>query len=305
LDTQSLDALGVAPNGDIFACGGFFESLAVGSQVLRGKSSANIYLVKVSAAGSVLWARHFAAPFPPGRSAILECAGLAADATGGVVMTGRFMGAADVGGGAFPKLETSSIFVASYDETGAHRWSKTFGTATTNSEGKAIAVDTAGNVLLGAVTNGALDLGGGLLAAPRDGVHRGLLSKFTSAGAHLWSRVLDGTLGGTVRALTATTGGDVLVGGSGRAGRDPDGSFPFGNTLDAYLARYGGDGALQWARTFATDEAEEVTALAANLKGEIALGLQCKAAISIAGVSLPKSGTADACILRLPAGLIP
>jgi hypothetical protein len=90
--------------------------------------------------------------------------GVAADASGNVIVTGFFEGAADFGGDTLICAGGEDIFVAKYDASGAHQWSQRLG-STAGDQGLAVAVDGSGDVIVTGRFEGTVDFGGGDLTS--------------------------------------------------------------------------------------------------------------------------------------------
>jgi hypothetical protein len=74
-------------------------------------------------------------------------ASLAADGSGNVFVTGAFRGTVDFGGGVLPSAGGADIFLAKFDASGIHQWSKSLG-STEDDIGYSVAVDGSGNVFV-------------------------------------------------------------------------------------------------------------------------------------------------------------
>ena len=85
---------------------------------------------------------------------------VAIDSAGNVLVTGYFQGTADFGGGGLTSAGDLDVFVAKYDASGKHLWSKRFG-GTSGDYGLSVAIDSAGNVLVTGYFQGTVDFGGG------------------------------------------------------------------------------------------------------------------------------------------------
>ncbi|TMA56807.1 MAG: PKD domain-containing protein, partial [Deltaproteobacteria bacterium] len=122
----------------------------------RGARSSDSALVTVTgAAGGTPWARSF------GSEASDVGYGVAVDAGGNAVMTGRVESTVDFGGGVV--CPPAAIFVSKYSPTGATLWSKCLGSAYGGGTGRAVAVDGSGNVLVTGKFGGTIDFGTGPL----------------------------------------------------------------------------------------------------------------------------------------------
>jgi hypothetical protein len=91
---------------------------------------------------------------------------LAIDSKGNVLMTGGFTDSVDFGGGSLVSAGGEDIFVTKLDPAGNHVFSKRFGDAGANQRGEAIAIDAAGDVLVSGVLDGVVDFGDGPISVP-------------------------------------------------------------------------------------------------------------------------------------------
>jgi PKD repeat protein len=175
-------ALGVDGAGNVFVGGTFRTTITVGGSSFTSAGGADWYLIKYDPNGTALWARTF------GGTGEDSMESLAVDPAGNVVVTGRISGTVNLGGTALVASGTSDIAVAKYaGSNGVHQWSKRFGGVYDDS-GAAVAVDDAGDVYLTGYFRGTVDFGGGVLRVPFTTDLDVFVAKFTSAGAHAWSK---------------------------------------------------------------------------------------------------------------------
>jgi cysteine-rich repeat protein len=115
---------------------------------------------------------------------------VATDGSGNIFVTGRLTFLASNG----------DIFIRKHDASGAEVWLKTWnGTNNSTDEGRGIAVDGSGNVLVAGDTS-----------TPMNGVD-GWLRKHDAAGNQVWVRTFDGGLGNTDRLHAVATGPSDVV----------------------------------------------------------------------------------------------
>jgi len=119
---------------------------------LTSAGASSAFVVKLSPAGGVLWARSFGGEFESTAAA----AGVAADSAGNVAITGSFtgllrLGAQEYSAGDGPRLFTTKLDAA----TGQPLWSRSDAAGS-----GAVTVDAVGNVLITGSFTGTLDLGG-------------------------------------------------------------------------------------------------------------------------------------------------
>jgi hypothetical protein len=118
---QAPTSIAVDAMGNVFVCGFFDGNIKFGDTSLIGSGAADIFLAKFDDAGKPLWGRRFGdamSQFP--------CE-LAIDTTSNVVMVGGFQGSVDFGGGILVSAGAFDSFVAKFDGSGTHLWSKRYG----------------------------------------------------------------------------------------------------------------------------------------------------------------------------------
>lgn len=122
---------------------------------------------------------------------------LGATSTGtDIVVTGIFRNDIDFGGGLLMGTASLEGYIASFDTTGVHKWSRAF--VASNPSGDAVGLDVAsdgvGGVYLSGYYTTTIDLGGGPLpASPIDGSANLFLARYNATGQLLWSRILGST----------------------------------------------------------------------------------------------------------------
>jgi hypothetical protein len=170
---------------------------------------------------------------------------MAVDASNATYLAGLFQGTLALGGQTLDSQDTTSpvlgpAFLLKLDASGTPVWSKVIG-APADAGGVSVAVDPAGNVLFGVITDVAVDLGAGPVqpSGPRDAI----LTKLTPEGKPLWSR--------SVMKPTA----DVFSFDRLSLGVDPQGHIVAsgvtgGNLPYLVLARIDPDGGDEWAHSF-------------------------------------------------------
>jgi hypothetical protein len=133
-------------------------------------------------------------------------AAMASDAQGNLVITGHFHGTIDFGGGPLSAGPARGIFVAGFDGTGKHLWSKAF-PGGVSAAGRGIARDPSGDIVLAANCDSDIDFGGGPLLGSSGDL---CLVKFDAAGGHVWSHRFKN---GGPTALAVDPVGNILLAG--------------------------------------------------------------------------------------------
>jgi hypothetical protein len=125
-DSSELN-IAAGPDGDVYVAGGLYGVADWGGGPLGYADDEQILLARFAATGEHVFSRTLGS-----HSYAEEAAeGVGVDASGNVVIAGRaeHQGSTvvDLGGGPRTTVTDDALFVAKYDDTGAHLWSETFG----------------------------------------------------------------------------------------------------------------------------------------------------------------------------------
>lgn len=219
--------------------------------------------------GETLWAHRFGDAEADGGAAI----GL--DAAGNAYVAGPFEGTIDLGGGTLSSAGDSDIFLAKFDPSGEHVWSKRFGDEEQTIERIIhqpldIAVDDAGNIHLAGSMIGTVDFGGGPLTSA--GGTDIFVAKFDTDGAHQWSKRFGAEAGESGESVAVDSEGNVVV--SGHAIFDieiADEVLASADGSALIVAKFDSDGNHMWSGRIAGDGAVPESKVAVDSAGNIAL----------------------------------
>jgi hypothetical protein len=237
--------------------------------------------------GQHLWSRGWAS----GRGQ-----GVAFDPSGNVIVAGGMYGACDFGGGSIAAVAPGDdIYLAKFDETGKHLWSKAFATAT-NAFSVDVAVDATGDVFLTGPFGATVDFGGGTLTSA--GGSDVFVAGFDGNGGHLWSkRFGDAADQSTQRIVALPSGGAAITGGLFGSVDFGGGPLTSAGQDDAFVARLDAAGNHVWSKRFGDAAAQHGNGIAADFKGNVAfVGIMSGTVDFGTG---PLSGTFDAFFAKL------
>lgn len=244
-DGDSGQGLAVDSTGCIFVTGTTMSSGWVSGgfdETFDGTS--DVFVAKLSPAGAHLWSTYL------GGSDEDAGTGIAVDRMGNVFITGWTKSSGWVRGGFDTSWNGGSwlgdAFVVKLSAAGEHLWSTYLG-GESGDAGNAIAVDSAGNVLVAGETSSDGWVRGGFDTS-REG-HAGFVAKLSPAGAHLWSTYLGNFLT-FAYGIAADGAGNVLVCGATQPLSDwVSGGFDtsqHGNA-DAYVVKISPAGKHLWS----------------------------------------------------------
>jgi hypothetical protein len=215
---------------------------------------------------SLVWARQVGTPVDESAEAV------ATDADGDVYVTGYSSGSF-----AYQAQGGRDAIVTRHNASGGLVWSRQLGSRG-DEHARGIAVDARQNVYIGGSTTHAL------YDTYHGGPADGFLARYDSEGTRQWIAMI-GTAGEDhVNAVAVDSQGSVYAAGS------TSGSLggPHQGGLDAWVAKYGSDGAPRWLRQLGGPGAESANALTVDSHGNVYI-----AGSTSTGLSGPFAGGAS------------
>ena len=135
------------------------------------------------------------------------------------------------------------------------------------------------------------------------GYSNGFLAKINSTGDWQWLKEMDCSCTVEMRSITADVSGNLYVGGY-----QANGLVTYGNGVsnsgtsgakDAILAKYDGNGIAQWAKSFGSNNDDQVRAITSDRQGNLFVTGIFGETVNIGAFQLSTSGYADIFISRL------
>ena len=154
--------IAVDSNANVFITGEFNNSADFGGGTLSSNGFQDIYIASYTSSGSHRWSKGF------GSSNYDEGRGIGTDNLGNVYVTGGFQNSANFGGGTLTSKGKWDMFVMSFSSVGTHRWSRSFG-STSSDYGQAIVTDSSGNIYMAGSFYKTVDFGGGPISSAGKG----------------------------------------------------------------------------------------------------------------------------------------
>ncbi len=197
--------------GNVYVTGGFFGLITFGGTAISGNGGGDTFVASFSSTGKHRWSKGF------GDKGKEVGRGVAVDTSGAVYATGYYYSGnhtytgVDFGGGPIKGKGYSDVYVASFTSSGAHRWSKIWGSPNFDNVND-ITTDTSGNVYITGDSSPGIDFGGGTLKS--SGKYDLFVASFSSTGGHRWSRAHGDVDNDTGRRIATDNKAGVLVTGS-------------------------------------------------------------------------------------------
>ena len=196
--------------------------------------------------------------------------GIAVDAAGSVLISGRTNSSGWVSGGFDASYNGGDdAFVTKLSASGAHLWSTYLG-GSDSDNGSGVAVDAAGSVLITGQTGSSGWVSGGFDTS-HNGGNDAFVAKLSSAGAHLWSTYLGGSEYEYGWGVAVDAARNVLITGqtfsSGWVSGGFDASYNGGD--DAFVTKLSASGAHLWSTYLGGSDSDNGSGVAVDAAGSV------------------------------------
>ena len=294
IDSDSGTDVAFDSDGNIIGVGVFWGTIDFGAGPLTTTGYHNVYVVKLDPAGNALWSTQLGM----GGYAVTES--VAVDPNGDILVGGRFSGTADFGGGPLVSSGGFDLFAVKLSGSdGSHLWSRGIGGAQSEYVGN-IAVDAAGDLLVGGSFEDTFDPGGGPIVSA--GQSDGIVLKLSGVdGSYLWSYVVGGVDYDYVQDVAFDANGDVLaLGGFYDTINLGGGDLTSAGTADVFVAKLGGaDGSYQWSSAFGGTSIDTGYAITSDSDGDVFVAGSFRETVDFGGVPVTSAGSEDAFVAKM------
>ena len=242
--------------GNVYVTGWFGGAVdfdpGAGVTTLTSAGSDDVFVLKLSANGDLVWARRMGGPGDD------DAYGIAADGNGNVFVSGEFTSTVDFDPGAGVLNLTAAgswdVFVVKLNSAGEFTWAQRMGGSGFDSS-QGVAVDADGNVYTAGsfVGSGDFDPGAGTVTLTSAGEDDVFVSKLTSAGAFVWARRFGGSGDDYAYGLALDAAGNPHTNGSFKGTVDFNPGAGASNLTsagedDVFISKLDSAGAFVWAQ---------------------------------------------------------
>lgn len=238
-------SVAVDDSGDIVVGARFTGTITVGGDLHSSQGGADVLVLRLDGGGSPQWSTSF------GSAGNEHARSIALSPAGDVLLTGRYVGAMQVGTTALAHVGDRDAYVAELDGAGVPQWARGFSSpeATSIEYAQALAVRPNGNLVLLGRFDTTLDFGVAQLTS--HGGRDVFLAELDAAGEPIWARAFGGPSDERVGALALDAAGNIGIAGALSAIGDLGGG-PVGSATapSVFGALYDATGQLMWARVF-------------------------------------------------------
>lgn len=245
----------IAVKGDkVVVAGSFLDEITIDSFTKKSAGSDDLFIAAFDKDGNVDWLWTAGGIDSDGVNAIT------ATPDGGWVVGGSFKDSLEITTGAKPasmksKGGTDALLIK-LAPGGDTEWVKQFGGRYDDTI-LHLAADANSNVFVQGVFKDVADWGGQELKAGGGSDNDVVLAKYDTNGDHVWSQRFGNAFNEVAGGVAVDPAGNVTMAGS----FENKGSISFGDKddhvslgeADVFVARFGNDGKLQWAKTFGGD----------------------------------------------------
>jgi hypothetical protein len=291
--TEQAFRVATDPDENVILTGGFEDTVDFGGGPLAGTSALNPYLVKFDASGGLIWSEAFSATGPA------YMLGVASDASRNVLLTGYFTDAIDFGNGSLATIPaTSDGFVATFDPSGAPRWSQAL-SGVGFEAGTGIGADLDGNVVVVGIFNNTLDLG--VPQPTAAGLFDIFVAKYAAASGQLvWATTFGGPGDDQPHHVIVDSEGQIVITGEFAEAADFQGTrLTSKGGSDAFLVRMGPDGVVTRAQRFGDIADDAGHSVAFGTSGEVFMAGSFGGTIQLGDEFLPSFGGTDGFLVKL------
>lgn len=277
--------------GNVYVTGWYrAASITVGSFTLHNTNpaggSSDVFLIKYSPTGNVLWAKSFGGPDDDKGN---SCA---VDAAGNVIVTGYFKpDTLTIEGNKFPNKGSKDFFVIKYQSDGTLLEAKTFG-GSGGDEAFECSVDGAGNIYVcGGFSSSKImfDSDSILNTGSSSGV---FLVKLNSLLQTVWTKSASSNASDEARSCSADKYGNVVI-----TGVFSGSSITFGNTVlnnngdeEIFLVKYTANGNQLWAKKIGKSKSDGANACSLHNSGKILVaGYYNSSSLTLGNITLDNS----------------
>jgi DNA-binding beta-propeller fold protein YncE len=253
-------------DGGLVAVGEFGPELTLGDITLTTQGSSDIFVIKLDAAGQLLWAESF------GGEWLDRAFGVAVDPAGNVLVAGEFISNAVTFADTTlyntvqvtdPMYSTSDVFTLKLAPDGTVLWAAQGG-GIYDDHAQDVATDGDGFVIaVGTFVSPTICFAGNCLT--NAGNYDAFLARYDSAGGVCWVRAIAGTGQENAWQVRAGSGGEIHVSGSFRSPLLAYENLSLTNSsddFDLYILKCGPRGNGLWLRGAHGEEWDDAEALA-------------------------------------------
>ncbi len=266
--TDRANSVATDNQGNSYITGFFNDSIQFGSTTLFSEGAQDVFIVKISNNGSVIWAKQFGGNLADIGTTISILA------NGNIAVAGNFSGTCTFGFFSLTSLNNSiDVFVSVLDPTdGSLVWLKKGGSKYDDTA-VAIDCDNLGNINLTGSFSDSLQFD---VLHPGTVLNAIYLIQFSSTGTENWFRSIAGSIYNIVNDLSCSPQGDIHLAGDFSGNLSFFGSVPFSLTgtefSKSFVAKYNSIGGLVWAKKLFSENQINAKSISVDQNNKVWIG---------------------------------
>jgi hypothetical protein len=247
--------------GNVVVLGWYSDVMQFGTSTLTAVGSDDVFVMQLGPDGSPNWARSI------GGENTEAAWSVTTTPSDDIIVIGEFRGTVNFGAGPIESAGNTDVFVVSLGKDGEQKWARHFGDMNFDF-GRAVAIDSRGDLVLAAEFAGTVDFGGGALEAA--GNRDIAVVKLGGAdGAFRWAKRFGNTFDDVVLGLSLDAADNIAIGGSYEAENPFEKGATSNGRKDAFVARLDPTGVVQWSRSWGGDRDDQVSGVASDKFGNV------------------------------------
>ncbi|MBI3500342.1 MAG: T9SS type A sorting domain-containing protein [Bacteroidetes bacterium] len=259
-------------SGNIIATGYFgSSSITFGTTTLINDTTSGVpdmFIVKYDSSGNVLWAKS------AGGTSDDEGLGCSTDASGNIIVTGRFLSSSmTLGTTVLTSTGNGDMFIVKYDSSGNVLWAKS-GPGPDQSAGVSCSTDANGNIIATGYFFGSIITFGVItLINSNYKTDDMFIVKYDSSGNVLWAKRSGGMATEMGLSCSTDASGNIFAAGYFQSQADTFGTTILTNSgypyKDIFLVKYDSSGNVLWAKSAAGTDDDEGLGCSTDANGNI------------------------------------
>jgi hypothetical protein len=256
--SDALNGICLDASGNVYVTGAFSSTVDFDPSVATytlSAAGADIFILKLTAAGSFVWAKQMVGTGYNTGSAITD------GPSGKIYVTGNFQGTVDFDPGAttysLAAVGIYDSYILQLDASGNFGWAKQIGGAGEYSYGYGLATDASGNIYNTGTFSGTVDMdpGAGTQNATSAGINDVFINKLTSTGVFLWAKQIGGAGDDYAFGIATDAGNAPYITGTFQDTVDFNPSvgtytLSAGGDNDMFITKFDGSGNMLWATAY-------------------------------------------------------
>jgi hypothetical protein len=288
---QVLTDLAIDKNDNIALAGYFGGTVQFGVLSLTSAGGNDILVAKLKKDGTTLWAKSF------GDASAQTAQSVDVDGSGDVFVAGEIAGSVTINGQTVTSAGGNDAFVAKLGSLlGTVLWAQRFGDAS-NQTAYGIATTSQGDIMLGGVYTGTIDLGGGTLTSA--GGNDVFLGKIKGDGTFVTASSIGGAGSDWLRSVFIDKNDNLLISGDSTGTLDfGGGALTSAGNNDIFVAKYKANGNHIWSRLYGDSAQQLGVSVAADWSDNVLLAGSTQGTTDFGLGPIVGAGLADVFVVK-------